>query len=201
MATKEFILLALKAKTSPDFSLNDLMEEGRMDTVCRTVSNALWISNDLRRDSIIHVCLMGPKDPPKMITFFGSELKGMNPDELTIAKKIKDALGAGMNLKLDESIKVSDGVTVSKKAFETIVKEKYEEGKQLIYLNMKGKDIRGFKFSDNPVFILGDYIGLPKNTEKLIKRLEAEKMNLGPKMLFASHCPIIIHNELDRREN
>ena len=105
-----------------------------------------------------------------------------------------------MNLKLNESLKVSDGIFVSKKAFETIAREKHEEGKQLIYLDPKGEDIREFKFAEDQAFLLGDYIGLPKNTEKLLKRLDAEKMSLGPKMLFASHCPIIIHNELDRRE-
>jgi len=46
---------------------------------------------------------------------------------------------------------------------------------------------------------LGDFIGIPKNTEKLLKRLDAEKIKLGPVMLMASQCPILVHNELDRR--
>ncbi|HCD5132662.1 TPA: tRNA (pseudouridine(54)-N(1))-methyltransferase TrmY, partial [Vibrio parahaemolyticus] len=31
-------------------------------------------------------------------------------------------------------------------------------------------------------------------------RLGTEKISLGPKMLFASQCVVLIHNELDIRE-
>jgi len=68
---REFILLALKAKTSADFSLDNLVKAGRMDLVCRFVSNALFIANDLRRDTIVHVCMNGANDPPKIISFYG----------------------------------------------------------------------------------------------------------------------------------
>ena len=39
---------------------------------------------------------------------------------------------------------------------------------------------------------------MPKKTEKLLERIGAKKIKLGPKMLFASHCIVIVHNELDR---
>ena len=70
----------------------------------------------------------------------------------------------------------------------------------MVYLSPKGKDIREFNFKEDTTFILGDYIGVPKNTQKLIKRLGAEQISLGPKMLFTSHCSVIIHNELDRKK-
>lgn len=199
---REFILLALKAKTSPDFDLDNLPAEGRIDLACRTVSNALYVSMHIRKDTIIHVCLNGSptEQSPKIVSFDGASLVGMEFDERSVAKFLQKALAAGMNLKLGERIEVQPGLSVSKNAFETLVREKSEEGKQMIYLDEKGKDIREFKFKENPVFILGDFIGVPKNTEKLLKRLDAEKMKLGPVMLFASHCPVIVHNELDRRE-
>ena len=195
---RTFILMALKGRTSPDFSLDKLKEAGRMDLICRTISSAIWISNDLRRDTNIHVVMTGPKNPPKTISFYGAELKGIEPDERTIARKIQEALKIGLNLKTGEEKQVSPGVKVSKKGFETLVKE--TQG-QIIYLHKEGKDIRKFKFEKDITFILGDYIGLPKKTEIFLDRLNAERINLGPRMLFASHCPIIVHNEIDRKEN
>src|SRR3989338_8018091 len=120
---REFILLALKACTSPDFDINNLPKSGRLDLVCRTVSNALWIANDLRRDAVIHAELNGPRLPPKIISFYGETLKGVEPDERSIAFCIKNALRHGMRLGLNESIEVSPGITVAKKAFETLLKE------------------------------------------------------------------------------
>ncbi len=196
---REFILLALKAKTSPNFNLDQLPEAGRMDLVCRTISNALWISNDLRRDTVIHIVLNGPRDPPKLISFYGETLKGLNPDERSIAISIKHALEIGKNLKLNEEKQVQPGIKVAKKSLEALIKEKAETT-QLLYLHQKGEDIRESKLNKNATFVLGDYIGLGKKTEKLLQRLGAKKINLGPTTLFASHCPIIVHNELDRRE-
>ena len=112
---RTFILMALKGRTSPDFSLDNLKESGRMDLICRTISNAIWISNDLRRDTNIHVVMTGPKNPPKTISFYGAELKGIEPDERTIARKIQEALKIGLNLKTGEEKQVSPGVKVSKK--------------------------------------------------------------------------------------
>ncbi len=69
---REFILRASKALTSPDFNLNDLPSSGgRMDLVCRCISSALWVSNDLRRDTKIFVVLEGPPNPPRTIIFDG----------------------------------------------------------------------------------------------------------------------------------
>lgn len=196
---REFILLALKAKTSSGFNINNLPEAGRMDLVCRAVSNALFISNDMRRDTVIHIVMTGPDCPPKTISFYGKGLSLMNPDERSIAEFIRLALRKGRNLKLNEEIDVWPGIKVSKKSFEGIVKEKSKKY-QLVYLHKKGKDIRKVKFKENVVFVFGDYIGMPRKTEKLLDRIGAERISLSPVMIFASHCAIIVHNELDRRK-
>lgn len=194
---REFILYALKARTTPDFPVDNLPDAGRMDIVCEIILNTLFISNAIRRDTIVHVALTGPRDPPKLLTFSGKELQGVNPDTISIAQVIQKALRAGQGLKTNEEKIVSPGVTVAKKAFEPLVKEKAQ--RQLFYLHPDGEDIRDVSFQENVTCVLGDYIGLPKNTEKLLARLGAQKMTLGPTVLFAAHCPILVHNEIDRR--
>ena len=37
-----------------------------------------------------------------------------------------------------------------------------------------------------------------KKTDKFLLRLGAEPISVGPKMLFASQCITLVHNELDR---
>lgn len=195
---REFILRALKGKTT-EFDVNKLPENGRMDLICRCVSNALFISNDLRRDTIIYVVLDGPSDPPKTVSFYGSDLKGMEFDEKNIAEHINEALKKGKGLKLNEEKSLGNGIKISKKSFEQLIKEKFREGKQLFYLHDKGNDIKDAKFSKDVVFIFGDFIGMPRKTEGLLERYNAEKISLGPVMLFASHCIVIVNNELDKQ--
>ncbi|MBI2498999.1 tRNA (pseudouridine(54)-N(1))-methyltransferase TrmY [Candidatus Woesearchaeota archaeon] len=195
---REFILLASKAITSPNFDLNNLSEAGRLNFVCATISNSLFVSNHMRQDTIIHVVLNGPKYPPKIISLHGNYLKNFEPDERTIASFISLALKKGINLELNQEIDALPGIKISKKSFETLIKEKATKN-QVIYLHPKGEDIRKFNFEDNPCFILGDYQGIPKKTERFLDRFNAKKIKLSPITLFASHCPILVHNELDRR--
>jgi len=159
----------------------------------------LNISNALRKDTAIHVVLEGPPEPPKTISFYGAELRGMAWDERSIAEFIKRALSKGRSLAIEESVDVWHGVKIAKKSFEALVKTKAAEGKQIVYLHKKGADIRNAQLHSELVVVFGDYIGMPRATEKLLDRLGAERISLGPKMLFAAHCIIIVHNELDRR--
>ncbi|MEM5805494.1 MAG: hypothetical protein QW156_03195 [Candidatus Aenigmatarchaeota archaeon] len=73
---REFILKASKAFTKP-FNLNNLPGAGRMDLVCRCATNALWLSHALRSNVIFHAVLEGPNKPPKVISFYSNELKGL----------------------------------------------------------------------------------------------------------------------------
>ena len=194
---REFILRALKAHTS-SFNLDNLEDAGKMHIVARCISNALWLAKGLREDTIMHVVLEGPRLPPKMISFYGSKLKGFAFDERGISNFIKHALEKGENLKLNESLEVFPGIIVSKKSFEAFVREK-SNNYQVIYMHKKGKNIREFNFKENMLFVFGDYIGMPRKTEFLLERLNAERVSLGKIEYHSSQCITIVNNELDRK--
>ncbi|MEM5836413.1 MAG: tRNA (pseudouridine(54)-N(1))-methyltransferase TrmY [Candidatus Aenigmatarchaeota archaeon] len=194
---REFILKASKAFTRP-FNLNDLAGSGRIDLVCRCISNAFFISEAIRKDVRFHAVLEGPPKPPKLISFFGENLKRITPDERNIGAWINKAVNLGLDLEKNEERIVGDGIKVSKKSFEELVKEKAKET-QLIYLNPKGIDIREFEFEKNVCFVLGDHKGLPKNTERLLDRIGAKRISVGKLTYLASHVIVICHNELDRK--
>jgi tRNA (pseudouridine54-N1)-methyltransferase len=201
---REFILRAAKANTSPLFNVEELTRAGRMDVVARCVSNALWVSMNVRKDTLFHAVLEGPNLAPKTVSFYGESLEGADYDEKSIALLIQRALKKGISLKQNEEKDVMPGIKVSKKSFERLVEEKAAEAKndddiQLIYLHKEGKDAREFNFKEHPIFIFGDLSGMPAKTEGLLDRYGAEKISLGPVMLFAAACITIVHNEMDRR--
>lgn len=195
---KEFILRARKAYTS-GINLNELPKQGKLDSVCAAVASALWVSGDVRRDTIIHAVLEGPSNGPKTVTFTGNEIRGLRHDERSIASYLSEALQKGAWLKLNEETHVRTGIKVAKKSFERLIWEKSQEGKKTYMLDKSGTDIRKAAIGRSCIFVFGSAEGLPPKAEKLMKDMRAERISLGPKMLFASQCPVLVHNELDRR--
>jgi len=189
---KQFILYASKAVTSPDFSLDDLTGSGgRMDLVARCICNALWISHDLRRDSCIHVVACGSPNPPVVISFYGDRLRGVSPDERNIAAWIKKALARKRK---------NPGISIRKLSFQQLIEQLAEEGSFFYILHEKGTDIARVKLKENPVFVLGDHIGLPVKEEKLVERFKHEKISLGTISYLASQCITVLHYEQDKNK-
>jgi tRNA (pseudouridine54-N1)-methyltransferase len=196
---REFILRARKGPTAPNFSLDHLSDAGRLEVVAHCIANALFYSKHIRSQTIIHIVLDGPGDPPKTIRFESDHLPYLGGfDERTLAQVIQRALQTGRGLSLNEERQVDSGLFVSKKAFETLIKEKVTAG-NLYYLQKKGDDIRTLTFPSNPTFVFTDHLTMPKKTDKYLQRLGATPISVGPQMLFASHCIILAHNELDRQ--
>jgi tRNA (pseudouridine54-N1)-methyltransferase len=198
---KEFILRARKAKTNASLDIDNLPKEGKMDSVCATISNAIWISGDVRKDTVIHAVLEGPNNAPRTVSFYGNEIRSLRSDERSIAGYIKFALAKTPFLQPNEEAHVRPGIRIARKSFERLVYEKSRQYRQIILLEKDGKDVRGFAFEKDFAVIFGSPEGLAPKTEKFMESLKASRISLGPKMLFAAHCPIIIHNEIDRKQN
>ena len=154
---RTFVLWARKAKTTANFSLDDLPGSGRMDLVCRCISNALCTADHLRKDTKIYVVLEGPPTPPITLLFDGTLIQQLDFDERNIAQHIQGALKG----------KTMMGVTVQKKSFEKVVRDLSKDS-QLVCLHEKGEDLRLAPFTDNVTFIFGDFLGLPPKTETFL---------------------------------
>ena len=178
-----FIVYSRKGPTSP-FDARNLPGSGRVDLIARCVSSALWLSHSLR-PATIHIVSEGPSDPPKTITFTPG-MKMVSPDERSIALWINKILSGGTN----------PGITAEKKSFQQLVKE--YAGRPLYVLHEKGIDIQGVKIKSDPVFILGDHIGMPKKLELYCNRFGAEKISVGPASYLASQCITYLNIHCDR---
>lgn len=188
-----FVLIANKAVTKP-FNLNDLAgSAGRMDIVCRFISQSLFISHGIRKNSEVYVILKGEPEPPKALKIIGSEVKYLAPDERNIGGMIRKALGVdvGRNWK-----KVSPGVYISKKGLEDLLGELVGN---FYYLKEDGEDVFNVRLT-NPVFILGDHLGVTEEDEEIIME-KAEKISLGKISYQADQCVTILNYILDRYDN
>ena len=189
---KDFIIIGHKAVTTP-FSLNDLPgAAGRMDILCRCVNAALFLSHDLRRDVRVFLVLKG-EPQSKIVCFDGSKVRYLSPDERSAASLIKKALEKEAKEFWTES---TPGVSVRKGDLDILLALL---NKKITYLREDGEDVRGRKF-DQPLFVLGDHMGLTDEEEELIERYGNEKVSVGPISLHADHCIVLLHNEIDRKE-
>ncbi len=170
-----------------------------MEVVASCISNALFYSNHLRESTAISVVMEGGPEPPKTLCIDSRDLGSLDGfDERSIAGMIQHALGVGKGLDLREKREVDSGITVAKTAFEHLLQERPTDS--LFYLSRKGRDIREIDLPGDISFVFSDYLSMPKKSGKYLDRLGATPISLGPRMLFASQCIVLVHNELDRRE-
>ena len=189
---REFIYYSGKARTSGNFK--DLMSAGRLDIALHTVIAAFFLSNITREDVRLHLIFNGPPDPPKHLEFVSNE-------ELPISKKDVGTLIKIMlyKCKKDKKIEVFPGCFVEKKSFRALFNELRDANRNIYVLDKKGDDIRNTEIKDNPIFILGDHEGLPKQEIKYMKDY-AKLVSIGKMPYFSSQVVVIVNNELDRRE-
>jgi len=191
-----FLVIGNKAVTRP-FSLKDLAgSAGRMDILCRCVAQAMFISHGIRKDSEIYLLLLGDPDPPKALKILGNEVRYMAPDERNIGGLIRKAL----SIKVDKDWKISTpGIYIARKNLRDLLDELSNKYDQIIYLREDGVDIREVVAKiKNPLFILGDHIGVREADEKLILKYADMIISLSPISLQADQCIVIVHYELDR---
>ena len=199
---KNFILLAHRARTYPDFPLNDLCgAAGRWDGVARCVNSALFISHDLRRDTSIHIILMGPPDPSKIVTIEGRSVKYLNPDERSTVALIGKSLQ--IDLKSSDPHKwISPGIYVKRGDLNTVL-DSIEGNSFLLDENGTVADKllpSHMKDEKNMNFILSDDRNFTDDELKAISEHITGSLSLGPRVLHSDHSITIAHNVMDRIE-
>ncbi len=196
---REFILRARKAPSTPDFGLDEIGRLPFLEIVAHCVCNALFYSRQIRPQTKVHVVLEGPAAPPKIVRLESDDLCSLGGyDERSIWEVLRRALGEGWALELEREVQVDDGLYVAKRSFESLVRQQCDRG-PLYYLQPKGNDIRQLQFGDAATFVFTDHLSMPKKSDRFIERLGAQPINVGPKVLFASQCLVLVHNEMDRQ--
>jgi len=196
---REFIYYSERARTVGNFG-DDLMKAGRMDIACQIVIMSFFISHKLRNNVKLHLIFNGPPDAPKHIEMFPGKAFGEDSDH-DISKKDVAGLIKKLLYKYKPGInnEVMKGYFIEKKGIIDFVNKLLDECKEVFILDKKEEDIREIKIGKNPVFILGDHDGIPKQELKRLKKMDIKRVSVGDEMYFASQTMTIVQNELDRR--
>ena len=196
---RTFVLRARAAPTDSRRLLAAVGTEAHAEILAHTLMNAIFVAQSHRADVVVYLVLESTQDYSRTIRFEADAMHGLGGfDERSLLGKIAAALDASVGMGKDETRPVEPGVAVRTTSFERLVQELAEEHR-LFVMDRKGTPIREQAFEGHPCFLLTDHVPMPKNTFHTLDRLGARRISLGPKMLFASQCVVLIHHELDAR--
>ena len=184
---REFILYSRLGRT--DTNWNNLHDAGRLDIIYECVVTSLFLSHGLRRNVIFHAILNGPPKPPLHMQINGIELYDVRTDVDTWKTILKKTLSG----------KHHPGITLTKTGFEPLLKTKAETN-QIYVLEEDGKNVEEINLAGNPVFVLGDHVGLPKKSEAFALRY-GTKISLGKTPYLADSCITVLNYLLDKQDS
>jgi tRNA (pseudouridine54-N1)-methyltransferase len=171
--------------------------KGHFEIVAHCIMNAFFISNGFRDAVEVYIVLDSASDFPRTLQL-SHEISLDGFHETAIIDFIVQALRSGADIQKNESRVLQAGVKLHGFGFEKCIAQLMET-RPVYLLDKKGEDIRATDVAENPVFILSDHLALPKNNVKSLMRKGMQTISLGKKMLFASQCVVLIHDELDRK--
>lgn len=182
---REFLLYSRLGRTDPNWT--SLHDAGRLDIVHECIVASLFLSHGLRREVTFHAILSGPPTPPLHLQINGAQLHDVRTDIETWHAIFKKILSRKSHM----------GISTNKTSFEALVKEKSETN-SIYVLEESGENIATIDIKPNPLFVLGDHVGLPRNAERFVLRF-GEKISLGKTPYLAASCITILNYLLDQQ--
>lgn len=196
---RTFVIRARKGTVRADKVFSQVGSGEHFEIIAHTLSNAFYFSNGMREDVEVYVVLDSASDYPRTLKFSSnSGLSFPGFHEHAILEVVSAALARGGSVAKDGVQIIAPGIEIFGFGFDTLM-QKLQEQTPVYLLDKKGEDVRTVDFEPDGVFLLSDHLPMPKNSIKVLERKGLKKISLGRRMLFASQCVILVHNELDRR--
>jgi tRNA (pseudouridine54-N1)-methyltransferase len=197
---RTFVLRARSAPTDSQKLQAEVGGKAHAEILAHGIMNAIFTAQSHREDAVIHLVLESTQDYSRTITIDANTISDVGGfHEAALIALLVKALDKSLGMTKEQIREVQPGLTVQTISFEALV-TKLADTHSMYMMDKKGESIRTIDIGPNPCFLLTDHIPMPKKTGNSLKRLGVEKLSLGPRMLFASQCITLIHNELDMRE-
>ena len=187
---RQFIVLGHDAPTTAEFSLDNLTGAGRLDALCRCVTSGLLLSHDIREDVRVHLVLADEFT----ITFDGSSLQGLNPDERSTAALVRTALDEREEAIGHVPVETSPGVSLVRKGFEATLDD--IDG-TVVQLHGEGTPAVETEPPADPAFVLSDHNEFTGEETALLADVAEKRVSLGPRPLHGNQAITVAHNWLD----
>lgn len=196
---RTFVIRARKGTVNADKVFAQVGSGEHFEIIAHTLANAFYFSNGMRTDVEVYVVLDSTPDFPRTLKFSSNDqLSFPGFHERAILEVVASALARGNTVPKGGMQIIAPGIEIYGFGFETLM-QNLQSQSPVYLLDKKGEDIRTINFDDHGVFILTDHLPMPKNSIKSLERRGATKISLGRKILFASQCVVLVHNELDRQ--
>jgi tRNA (pseudouridine54-N1)-methyltransferase len=188
---RQFVVVGHDAPTTPDFALDDLAgAAGRLDVLCRCVTSAFFLSHAIREDVRVHLVLADSFT----VTFEGSDLRRLNPDERSTAALIRTALERREDAIGHQPVESSPGVSIRRRGFEATLDDL---AATLVHLHEDAAPVVDYDPPADPVFVLSDHHDFTAAERAVLADRADARLRLGPKALHADHAITVAHNYLD----
>jgi len=188
--------LGHRAPSTGVLNLNDLAGSGgRTDVLVRAVNAALFVSHGIREDSHVTLHLQGGPGPPRRVCFDGRSLRGVRPDERSIAGHIKAVLSSPVP-PVGRFIEVSAGISHSGGDLRQTLVEWEGEGLVCFVLDAAGESPSTIPHDESLGFVLSD--DRPMDQEEVVLTQGLPRLSLGKEWLQGHACIAIVHHLLDR---
>jgi tRNA (pseudouridine54-N1)-methyltransferase len=197
--SRRFVVIGRKATASADFSLEDLpSSSGRLDVLLRCLRAALLVSHGVRQDTVVYLVLLGGVEAPRTLRVDGRTATFLRPDEQSLARMVRKVLAT--NPEPAGFTPASHGIAVARGGLDAVVADL---GPFAAYVLDEGAlDVRKASLDlRDPVFFLGDHLGLDEGTRGRLAGMGASPISVGPVSVHADDAIAVVVNELDRRED
>jgi len=189
---RQFVVVGHDAPTDAEFPLDDLPGAGRLDVLCRCLTAAFLLSHDIREDVRVRLVL----GDEYTLTFEGSDLRRLNPDERSTAALVRNALEDREEAVGRMAVETSPGVSIARGGFEAALDA---TGGTVVELRADGRPAVDVDPPADPVFVLSDHREFAAAERERLAAASDEQVSLGPRALHADQAVTVAHNWLDTR--
>ena len=191
-----FAIIGHRTPSTGDLNLNDLPGSGgRLDVLARAVNAALFVSHGIREGSNVILHLLGGGGPNRRVLFDGSELRGLRPDERSIAGQVKSVIRIPVP-PIGRFQQVSSGISHSGGGLEQTLKEWRSSGIMPFILDPNGDPATSIPESDDIGFFLSDDSAFTEEDSAILEGVPS--ISLGKGWLQGHTCIGILHYLMDR---
>ena len=191
-----FAIIGHRTPSTGDLNLNDLPGSGgRLDVLARAVNAALFVSHGIREESSVILHLLGGGGANRRVLFDGSELRGLRPDERSIAGQVKSVIRIPVP-PIGRFQQVSSGISHSGGGLEQTLKEWRSMGIMPFVLDPNGDPATSIPESDDIGFFLSDDSAFTEEDSAILD--EVTSISLGKGWLQGHTCIGILHYLMDR---
>lgn len=195
---RRFLFVSHTVPPTGDWPLDDLAgTAGRVDVLCRAVQSTLFLSHGLRGETEVLLAFVKDPDHPTAIRLRGADVKGLHPDERSIAGVLRAALQSRPRDPWWDDVR--PGVSVAPFDLETIAADPAatDRGATPVVLHKDGAPLEEAALPAAPLFILGDHEPLTRDEESVFPG--AARVSLGPVWYHGNHVASVLQYTLDRR--